>query len=75
MQQCILGIGNTIKWAIEPYGAPETKKWKRISCKPSARLQHLSQLKNWCPLLLAKKLVVKKCNNLYLGLVMPSSGW
>ncbi len=25
--------------------APETKKWKRISCKQSARWQHLSQLK------------------------------
>jgi hypothetical protein len=31
-------------------------------------------VKSWCPLLLAKKLVVKKHNNFYVGLVTPSGG-
>jgi len=35
-------------------------QWKRISCN--------------CLSLFGKKLLVKKCNNLYLGLVMPSCG-
>ncbi len=37
MQQHILGIGNAIKWMMEPYWAPETKIWKRISRKQTAR--------------------------------------
>jgi hypothetical protein len=42
--------------------------WKRISSKQSARQQHLSRLKA-CAFLSLKKIVVKKCNILYLGLV------
>ncbi len=46
--------------------------WKRISHKQSARWQHLSRLKARAFFSLQNFiLVVKKCNNLYLGLVMP----
>jgi len=49
--------------------------WKRISCKQSARWQHLSRLKASALFFLQKILVsCMKCNNLYLGLVTPSSG-
>ncbi len=47
-------------------------EWKTISCKQSARWQHLSLLKASALFFLQKKLVVKKRSNLYLGLVMPS---
>jgi hypothetical protein len=51
-------------------------EWEMISCKQSTRWQHLSQLKASVFLSLQKKyLVVKKCNNVYLWLVMPSSEW
>ncbi len=50
-------------------------QWKRISCKQSAWWQHLSQLKDSAFFSFFKILVVKKHNILYLGLVMPSSGW
>ncbi len=51
-------------------------KWKRINCKQSARWQHLSWLKACAFFSLQKKLVsCVKRNNLYLGLVTPSSGW
>ncbi len=50
-------------------------EWKRISCKQSARWQHLSQLKTSAFFSLEKKLDAKKCNNTYLGLVRPSGGW
>jgi hypothetical protein len=46
---------------------------KRISRKESARWQHLSRLKAITFLSLQFFLVVKKCNNLNLGLIMPSS--
>jgi len=48
-------------------------QWKRINGKQSARWQHLSQLKASAFFSLQKNLVVKEYNNLYLGLVMPSS--
>jgi hypothetical protein len=50
-------------------------QWERISYKQSARWQHLSQLKATA-LFSSQKLflVVKKCNILHLGLVMPSRG-
>ncbi len=48
-------------------------QWKRISCKQSARWQHLSRLKDSAFFSLEpKKLVVKKHYNLYLRLVTPS---
>jgi hypothetical protein len=47
-------------------------EWKRISRKQSARWQHLSRLKAITFLSLKIFLVVKKCNYLNLGLVMPS---
>ncbi len=51
-------------------------QWKRINCKQSARWQHLSRLKASAVFSLQKKLVsCVKCNNLYSGLVTPSSGW
>jgi hypothetical protein len=50
-------------------------KWKRISHKQSARWQHLSQLKASALFFFQKIVSCMKCNNLYLGLVMPSSGW
>ncbi len=47
-------------------------QWKRINCKQSARWQHLSRLKAS----LCKKIFsCMKCNNLYSGLVTPSSRW
>ncbi len=49
-------------------------QWKRISHKQSARWQHLSRLKASAFYSLQRKLFAKKCNSLYLGLVMPSSG-
>ncbi len=45
--------------------------WKQ-SCLQSSRWQHLSHLKASAFLSLHEKIVVKKFNNLYLGLVMPS---
>ncbi len=50
-------------------------QWKRISHKQSTRWQHLSWLKASAFFSLSKEIVVKKCNNLYFGLVTPSSGW
>ncbi len=50
-------------------------KWKSISCKHNTRWQHQSRLKASAFFSLQKKLVVKKWGSLYLGLVMPSSGW
>ncbi len=51
-------------------------QWKRINCKQSTRWQHLSRLKANAFFSLQKHLVsCMKCNNLYSGLVMPSSGW
>ncbi len=52
------------------------RQWKRINYKQSARWQHLSQLKASAFFSLQKNLVsCMKCNNLYSGLVTPSSGW
>jgi hypothetical protein len=48
---------------------------KRISHKQSARWQHLSQLKARALFFLQKNVSCMKCNNLYSGLVTPSSGW
>ncbi len=51
-------------------------QWKRINRKQGARWQHLSRLKAGAFFSLQKKFVrCMKCNNLYLGLVTPSSGW
>jgi hypothetical protein len=47
-------------------------QWKRISHKQSARWQRLSQLK--VSAFSSLNVFVKKCNNLQLGLVMPSIG-
>jgi hypothetical protein len=49
-------------------------QWKRISCKQNARWQQLSQLKASAFFCLKKRLVVKKFNNFYMGLVTPFSG-
>jgi hypothetical protein len=55
-------------------------QWKRISRKQSTRWQHLSWLKASALFSFQKnrsyetQLVVKQCDNLYLGLVTPSSG-
>jgi hypothetical protein len=51
-----------------------SKQWKRINCKQIARWQHLSRLKAIAFLFEFFLLVVKKCNNLYLRFIMPSSG-
>ncbi len=60
------------EWNTPAYNGAE---WKRISPKQSARWQHLSRLKGNSFFSLQNFiLVVKKCNNLYFGLVMPSSG-
>jgi len=50
-------------------------QWKRISHKQNARWQPLSRLKAIAFFSLQTFLVVKKCNSLYLGLVMPSNRW
>jgi hypothetical protein len=50
------------------------KQWKGINRKQSTRWQHLSRLKASVFFSLQKKIVVMKCNNLYLGLVLPSGG-
>jgi hypothetical protein len=50
-------------------------QWKRISHKQSARWQHLSRLKASAFFFLQKIVSCMKCNNLYSGLVTPSSGW
>ena len=50
-------------------------QWKRFSRKQSARWQHLSWLKARALFSLKKKNNCMKCNNLYSGLVTPSSGW
>jgi len=49
-------------------------QWKGINRKQSTRWQHLSQLKASVFFSFAKKLVVMKHSNLYLGLVLPSGG-
>ncbi len=49
-------------------------EWKRINCRKIARWQHLSRLKASAILFEIFLLGVKKYNNLYLRLVMPSSG-
>ncbi len=52
------------------------EQWKRISHKQSARWQHLSRLKASAFFSLQTNFAsCMKCNNLYSGLVMPSSGW
>jgi hypothetical protein len=38
-------MGKSVKSLFHFNGAPEIKKWNRISCKQTARWQHLSQLK------------------------------
>ncbi len=51
-------------------------QWKRINRKQNARWQHLSQLKASGFFSLQQKIVsCMKHNNLYSGLVTPSSGW
>jgi hypothetical protein len=50
------------------------EQWKRISSKQSARWQHASWLKASALFSLQKNVSCMKHNNLYLGLVMPSSG-
>ncbi len=50
-------------------------QWKIINCKQSARWHHLYQLKVSAFLFEFFLLGVKKHNNLYSRLVMPSSGW
>ncbi len=51
-------------------------QWKRINRKQSTRWQQLSRLKATAFFCLQTNLVsCMKHNNLYLGLVTPSSGW
>ena len=50
-------------------------QWKRISCKQSARLAAPMLVKSLCLLLFVKIIAVKRCNIIYLGLVMASSWW
>jgi len=56
-----------------------TKYWKSILFKIISHKQSVMTepipVKSWFLLLFVKIIIVKKCNNLYLGLVMPSSGW
>jgi hypothetical protein len=49
-------------------------KWKRINHKQHARWQHLSRLKASAFSLQKHLASCNKCNNLYSGLVTPSSG-
>jgi hypothetical protein len=49
-------------------------QWKSINCKQSTRWQHLSRLKASAFFSLQKNSFIKR-NNLYSGLVTPSSGW
>jgi hypothetical protein len=49
-------------------------QWKRISRKQSARWQHKSRLKAIALFFLQKNVICMKRNNLYMGLVTPSSG-
>ncbi len=49
-------------------------QWKRINHKKSAKWQHLSRLKASAFLFEIFLSCVKKHSNLYLRLVMPSSG-
>jgi hypothetical protein len=51
-----------------------TTLWKRISHKLSDRLQHLVQLKACATHSLQRNLVLKKRNNLCLGLMTTSGG-
>ncbi len=69
----VLGLFvRSLYWTASPYAAD---KWKRISHKQSTRWQHLSWFKDSAFFSFQKNvLVVKKHNNLYMGLVMPSSG-
>ncbi len=50
-------------------------QWKRINRKQVARWQHLSRLKASAFLFEIILLGLKKYYNLYLRLLMPSSGW
>jgi hypothetical protein len=50
-------------------------KWKRINCKQSIRWQHVSRLKASAFSLQKNLVSCMKHNNLYSGLVTPSSGW
>jgi hypothetical protein len=72
-QQGILSlnpIGSSAK-----HSSTKFQQWKRISREKNARWQHLSRLKASAFFSLQKKLVsCMKCNNLYSGLVSPSSG-
>ncbi len=52
-----------------------TIQWKRISRIQSARWQCLSRLKASAFFSLQKNVSCMNCNNLYSGLVTPSSGW
>jgi hypothetical protein len=52
---------------------PEVAQWRKISHKQSARWQHLSSLKASAFFSLKKNLLVKKLNNLYMGLVTLAS--
>jgi len=54
------------------FNCPE---WKRISCKQSTRWLHLSRLKASSLFFFQKIVSCIKHNNLYLGLVTPSSRW
>ncbi len=49
-------------------------QWKRINHKQSIRWQHLSRLKASAFFSLQKYATYMKRNNIYSGLVMPSSG-
>ncbi len=61
--------------AVAPSETSIELQWKRISHKQSTRWQHISLLKASLFFSLPKKnFVVKEHNNLYLGLVTPSSG-
>ncbi len=61
------------KWKIDIYD--NIIQWKRISCKPNDRWQHLFRLKARALFFLQKNIRCMKRNNLYSGLVTPSSGW
>ncbi len=71
--KCCIEIDQPITWIFSYHG--RLVEWRRISCKQSARWQHLSRLKvSTFFSLQQKNLVVKKYYNLYLRLVMPSGG-
>ncbi len=64
-------IKKIFKWQFLGWSNWEFVKWKRISCKQSARWQHLSQLKASAFFSLQQK---NSCYNFYLRLVTPSGG-